>query len=716
MKKLLFIGLLFVSLTSFGQLNKTLLRRMIDRDIKANGSYSSFKMGKLLDSLVYSTPSQLLTAGHFYVGNASDTASSVALSGDGTLSSGGSLTVTKIQGRTVTSSSPSTGQILKWNGTSWALASDSSAAGTVTSVSGTTNRITSTGGTTPAIDISASYVGQSSITTLGTIGTGTWNGSVIPGQYGGTGVNNSGKTITIGGNLTTTGAFNTTLAVAGSNTITFPNASITVARTDAAQTFTGIHTFSSSPIVPTPSAGTNNTQAASTAFVVNSFLNNDPTTYANHGAFDGSELFWVNQVGVNKYTTLNDLLRYIQDQPSVEITSSDTLDLTYLSKNTFFISASTIIVTIPSNTFQAGQTLLFTRGGAGTVTFNTDSTRITVYKAGASYDMSDQWTASALYFKTDSTAILYQGINSGGDVITNGSVANLDIPVFDGTSGNQLKTSAVKMADLHLASNKASASDINTGTDNDKRVTALAIAGSRIVGQNGSKLRILTSGTNTYTGGTVPTLTAYKHGQQFNVTFINGNSASSTLNVDALGAITLKKWSSGSLGNLASGDLPAGIELPIRYDSINTCFQVQPPPSASGSRIYTIPFMFLQVSFADATTRYFGAISLQPSATEGVQSKIHIPVAGTITGVEFHTWSSVVGTNESWTMYLRLNNSSDITLQTLSDTNAEKDWSNLSLSQAVSVGDYVEGKTITPTWATNPTLTSGYGLITITLP
>jgi len=49
----------------------------------------------------------------------------------------------------------------------------------VTSVTGTLNRITSTGGTTPQIDISASYVGQSSITTLGTITTGVWNGTAI---------------------------------------------------------------------------------------------------------------------------------------------------------------------------------------------------------------------------------------------------------------------------------------------------------------------------------------------------------------------------------------------------------------------------------------------------------------------------------------------------------------------------------------------------------
>lgn len=68
---------------------------------------------------------------------------------------------------------------------SWAAGSS----GTVTSVSGTANRITSTGGTTPVIDISASYVGQSSITTLGTVTTGAWNGTLIGPTFGGTGQN-----------------------------------------------------------------------------------------------------------------------------------------------------------------------------------------------------------------------------------------------------------------------------------------------------------------------------------------------------------------------------------------------------------------------------------------------------------------------------------------------------------------------------------------------
>jgi len=62
--------------------------------------------------------------------------------------------------------------------------------GTVTSVSGTLNQITVTSPTTtPVISIAPTYIGQSSITTLGTITTGTWNGSIVDLQYGGTGAN-----------------------------------------------------------------------------------------------------------------------------------------------------------------------------------------------------------------------------------------------------------------------------------------------------------------------------------------------------------------------------------------------------------------------------------------------------------------------------------------------------------------------------------------------
>lgn len=99
---------------------------------------------------------------------------------------------------------------------------DSMVGGSVASVSGTLNRITSTGGTTPVIDISASYVGQSSITTLGTIGTGAWQGTLIGATYGGTGVNNGASTLTMAASHTLSGAFASTFTFTGVTGVTFP--------------------------------------------------------------------------------------------------------------------------------------------------------------------------------------------------------------------------------------------------------------------------------------------------------------------------------------------------------------------------------------------------------------------------------------------------------------------------------------------------------------
>ncbi len=77
-------------------------------------------------------------------------------------------------------------------------------------VTGTANRLTVTNGDgvsgNPTLDISASYAGQNTITTLGTVATGSWNATIVAGTYGGTGVNNGPSTITVGGNFSTAGA------------------------------------------------------------------------------------------------------------------------------------------------------------------------------------------------------------------------------------------------------------------------------------------------------------------------------------------------------------------------------------------------------------------------------------------------------------------------------------------------------------------------------
>jgi hypothetical protein len=106
--------------------------------------------------------------------------------------------------------------------------------GNTLNVGGTTNRISISA---DAVDISASYVGQATITTLGTIGTGTWQGSVIGATYGGTGVNNGANTLTLAGSVTHAGAFSQSFTATANTTLTLPVTG-TLATLAGTETFT----------------------------------------------------------------------------------------------------------------------------------------------------------------------------------------------------------------------------------------------------------------------------------------------------------------------------------------------------------------------------------------------------------------------------------------------------------------------------------------------
>jgi len=137
--------------------------------------------------------------------------------------------------------------ILYGNGTS-AFSATSSTSNAVLVTDGSSN---------PSLSTTLPSAVQGNITTVGTIGTGTWQGTLIGSTYGGTGVNNSGRTLTINtnsgtiafGNSSKTLTINNSIGLTGTDgtTMTFPSSTATIARTDAGQTFTGIQVFSSNP-------------------------------------------------------------------------------------------------------------------------------------------------------------------------------------------------------------------------------------------------------------------------------------------------------------------------------------------------------------------------------------------------------------------------------------------------------------------------------------
>ena len=155
--------------------------------------------------------------------------------------------------------------------------------GTEFNVVGTADRITAN---IDSIDIASTYVGQSTITTLGTIGTGTWQGTVIGPTYGGTGVNNGSKTITLGGSFTHTGAHTLGLT-------TTANTSVTLPTTGTLATLAGTETFTNKTLTsPTITGGSiDNTPIGASTRSTGAFTtltSNGATTFTSSTASSSS--------------------------------------------------------------------------------------------------------------------------------------------------------------------------------------------------------------------------------------------------------------------------------------------------------------------------------------------------------------------------------------------------------------------------------------------
>ena len=98
-----------------------------------------------------------------------------------------------------------------------------------------------------------STTGSGTLTWITPSTTATAYSGILPGANGGTGVDNTGKTITLGGNLTTSGAFATTLTSTATTSVTLPTTG-TLSTLGGAETLT--NKTLTSPVLTTPALGT----------------------------------------------------------------------------------------------------------------------------------------------------------------------------------------------------------------------------------------------------------------------------------------------------------------------------------------------------------------------------------------------------------------------------------------------------------------------------
>ena len=129
----------------------------------------------------------------------------------------------------------------------------------------------------------------------------------------------------------------------------------------------------------------------------------------------------------------------------------------------------------------------------------------------------------------------------------------------------------------------------------------------------------------------------------------------------------------------------------------------------AGLNGYCINVQALVSGPVDGDTVYFGILPKAPVVTANI-SKIYIRKAGTIKIAEIYCYSGTAGTNEDWSLYIRKNNLTDTLIATISISANERIFSNVALNIVVAVGDYIEIKSVQPTWATNPetTIYGGY--------
>ena len=116
---------------------------------------------------------------------------------------------------------------------------------------------------------------------------------------------------------------------------------------------------------------------------------------------------------------------------------------------------------------------------------------------------------------------------------------------------------------------------------------------------------------------------------------------------------------------------------------------------------YPYPVQALTFSPTGSQTIYFSNLLRVPTSSLN-RSKIFVEETVVITGANVYSFAATAGTDESWSMYIRVNGTTDYLVETVSAATNERIFNNSSLNITVNAGEYFEMKMDNPPWSIPP--------------
>lgn len=237
------------------------------------------------------------------------------------------------------------------------------------------------------------------------------------------------------------------------------------------------------------------------------------------------------QVGLGNVDNTSDVNKPVS-------TAQAAADAVVLSTANAYSDSLLVSVFVDCGNWDASGGLFPTTGGTGTAG---------AIKKGNAFEISVAGTMGGEAF--DVGDIIRALVNTPGQTLSNWAVSEHNI--------QQATTTVRGTAKLAVTS------EVDTGTENTKIITAAALEASKYLGQAQAKIYAVASGTDTYTASLTPVLTTLTAGLTVHIKFTNANTGASTLNIDSLGAIAIKK---DGVAALAAGDIKAGSLYSLTYD------------------------------------------------------------------------------------------------------------------------------------------------------